>query len=641
MMSYAVIKIESGQRLSPIRLLAALALLLALQASPVMASKLHAVEWRLENPFRLFKSPEHVRPHIDAFRATFHRNQRSPILAAERWLSARHPRGWAERSFAETCWSIWRKQFSACGGLRPFVFPRHHRVTARLKLAVGQDRQCIWQIRTTAERADYRRDLPSACDAPVRFRVPYPQGAVVTVVDQASDRELAVKRIAPRDVFIVGMGDSFASGDGNPDYPVKWRDDQTSRYGTIRFRGQQIPLNNLPKRQESAIRIGGRQIDLPTSIWHSQSCHRSLYSHQFRVALQIALEDPHRAVTFVSLACSGAEIVNGLFLPNAGVERSPKPMLRSQIGEAAVIQCGGQPHKTRSYVSAYNIKGAIPELDTFSLERCPRNRARRIDVLLVTIGGNDIGFAKLVANTILIDRTPLRALAKISNTLGSPLESRRAVASLRHRMHALRRAIHNHLHMSWDQPHRIILTEYPTIGVMEDGRATCPTSNAGMDIFPLYRLDAARLRSAEAIAEKLAASNVHTTRRFGWSYVDAHRKQFAGRGLCAGHLSDALDDANDLRVPRWNGQRWTPFNPSAFLAYAPRSRWIRTPNDAFMIAHLHLLSDLKLRIRRNRGLSARSLMESSTYSGAFHPTAEGQAAIADAVLPIVRSILRE
>ena len=35
------------------------------------------------------------------------------------------------------------------------------------------------------------------------------------------------------------------------------------------------------------------------------------------------------------------------------------------------------------------------------------------------------------------------------------------------------------------------------------------------------------------------------------------------------------------------------------------------------------------------------LLNASTFGGAFHPTAEGQAAIADAVLPKVRRIIRQ
>ena len=44
----------------------------------------------------------------------------------------------------------------------------------------------------------------------------------------------------------------------------------------------------------------------------SQACHRSLYSYQLRTALALAIENPHVAVTFLPLACTGATIENGV-----------------------------------------------------------------------------------------------------------------------------------------------------------------------------------------------------------------------------------------------------------------------------------------------------------------------------------------
>ena len=45
----------------------------------------------------------------------------------------------------------------------------------------------------------------------------------------------------------------------------------------------------------------------------SPGCHRSLYSYQLRTALALAVEQPHLAVTFLPLACTGASIAAGMF----------------------------------------------------------------------------------------------------------------------------------------------------------------------------------------------------------------------------------------------------------------------------------------------------------------------------------------
>ena len=52
----------------------------------------------------------------------------------------------------------------------------------------------------------------------------------------------------------------------------------------------------------------------PAPQWLSRDCHRSQYGYPFRVGIELALENRHRAVTFASFTCSGAEIAYGLFV---------------------------------------------------------------------------------------------------------------------------------------------------------------------------------------------------------------------------------------------------------------------------------------------------------------------------------------
>ena len=68
---------------------------------------------------------------------------------------------------------------------------------------------------------------------------------------------------------------------------------------------------------------------------------------------------------------------------------------------------------------------------------------------------------------------------------------------------------------------------------------------------------------------------------------------------------------------------------------------MRTSNDAFMTAHVDLSSDLRRQRRGSNRLGPLDLLNASTFGGAFHPTAEGQAAIADAVLHKDRRIIRQ
>ena len=97
--------------------------------------------------------------------------------------------------------------------------------------------------------------------------------------------------------------------------------------------------------------------------------------------------------------------------------------------------------------------------------------------------------------------------------------------------------------------------------------------------------------------------------------------------------------ADEMRMPRKVNGDWEPFNPSDRRAYAPRQRLFRTPNDAFMTGHFHVSQSLLQNVLKTQTFSWVQLLLASIYSGAFHPTAEGQAAIADAVVEQARGVL--
>src|SRR5262249_11801135 len=130
----------------------------------------------------------------------------------------------------------------------------------------------------------------------------------------------ATADIAVRDLLIAGLGDSIASGDGNPDRPVVLSDEgfcfrrfasassaEYFRPGRDRFSGD---------RACDADHVGdsGRfEWARLSARWMNAACHRSLYGYQLRAALALAIENPHLAVTFLPLACTGATINDGLF----------------------------------------------------------------------------------------------------------------------------------------------------------------------------------------------------------------------------------------------------------------------------------------------------------------------------------------
>ena len=113
---------------------------------------------------------------------------------------------------------------------------------------------------------------------------PYP--VTLTVTTQNGGTNLAKGIIQVKNRVIVSMGDSLASGEGNPDVP-------------------RPSFNDSPAR------------------WDNQRCHRSLSSFHALTARQLEVDDPHSTVTFLPLACSGAA-THDLLNPYVGVQRTAR-----------------------------------------------------------------------------------------------------------------------------------------------------------------------------------------------------------------------------------------------------------------------------------------------------------------------------
>ena len=92
-------------------------------------------------------------------------------------------------------------------------------------------------------------------------------------------------------------------------------------------------------------------------------------------------------------------------------------------------------------------------------------------------------------------------------------------------------------------------------------------------------------------------------------------------------------------MPRKTEGGWEPYNPADYPPYASRQRWFRTPNDAFLTGNFHVSTSVAQKVMKYEYFSWMQLLLASTYSGAFHPTAEGHAAIADAVVAEAREVL--
>jgi hypothetical protein len=385
--------------------------------------------------------------------------------------------------------------------------------------------------------------------------------------------------------------------------------------------------------------------------WLSRDCHRSQYGYPFRVAIELALENRHRAVTLASFTCSGAEVAEGLFLdmaPREGASELPGGKVRAQLDQLSDLICRGARSQNASYTLPTYAHGST-RVSTQRITKIwcpPQLRKRAIDVVLMSVGGNDVGFGALAVYSLtedIADLAPIAGLAGRSSRFG-PQVSRAYLEVLDERMKAVKEALHEGFGVA---PSRVVQSSYEPIQYDETGTLCGAQPTLGMDVHPGLKVGRQRLQETadflrdflgrlECISGKSRAgcpAELATGAGTGFTLVTEHIPEFSKRGLCARDPTHALADGIAMRVPRksMNGDAFKPYSPAVTLPYAHHWRLFRTPNDAFLAANTH-----------REGTALFDILQpayAALYSGAIHPTAEAHAIVADHVVRYVRAIV--
>lgn len=166
-------------------------------------------------------------------------------------------------------------------------------------------------------------------------------------------RQTVREDILVNNLLIVSIGDSYASGEGNPEIDAKW---QMSDIGVPEYLVEQATWADAGLAVQSN-RVG----------YQHAEAHRSSYSAPAQAAMKLEAEDPHTSVSFISLAATGATIDNLIFKTHDGAQEYHAELLPQ-----------------------------LQELKTIIGDR-------EIDVLTVSIGGNDIGFSGIVTDLVKDD----------------------------------------------------------------------------------------------------------------------------------------------------------------------------------------------------------------------------------------------
>jgi hypothetical protein len=687
----------------------------------------HAADliWEVESPFRFFKPTRSFALHEAAFNAA-RGDPASPLPADIIWRTERRLNdpdckdnsgpdrcaatagkryqqsrlGWASQTLGETCYdsngkprrylSVCERKYSWGSAKEDYVLPEAHTVTIHLapeQLAnVTGDCTWSWQPRKAGGKAESKK---IACkDKLTIARVPYAQdrahSGVSVTVKLPDGRELTDPEVVVEDLFIVALGDSFASGESNPDRPVQFSASREMVYDPMLLRDDQVASKTpakgvqpnfglasgddlinpkvLPRRymeDEAKERFNklsspefAAAFDKAAARWLSRDCHRSQYGYPFRVAIELALENRHRSVTLASLTCSGAAALEGVLAdmdPREGANEIPGGKVRGQLDQLADLICRGPRSQGASYtVPVYSYGSTQISAQRLAKAWCPpQSRKRAIDVVLLSIGGNDVGFGALAAYALtedLGDLAPIAAFAG-SSARHSPQVSRVYLDVLDQRMKALKDALQEGFGVP---PSRVVQSSYEPIQYDETGALCGAQPTLGMDVHPGLKLGRQRLQeTADFLKDFLARlecisggkgragcpANLATGSGTGFTLVTDHIPEFTKRGLCARDPKRALADGINMRIPRRppNGDDFKPYSPAAALPYAHHWRLFRTPNDAFLAANTH-----------REGTPLFDILQpafAGLYSGAIHPTAEAHAIVADHVVRHVRKIV--
>jgi lysophospholipase L1-like esterase len=590
------------------------------------------ISWEVRNRFRLFKEERDFLLHADSGRGR-------SVLATEQALALQSDgRGWARNTVNRLCIDLLGRVSEPCTRdtvKESYLTPTEHPVTARLTGQVPVGATCAW----TLDDGDGPRQSTFDCAEPVNFRARYGRPTIATVdVSSAEAPQRVSTEIAVRDIFIAGLGDSIASGEGNPDRPIGLADEGFC------FRSYLGMAYTQYYRPSRAGYKGGRACEAPESLqvwqrqsalWLNSACHRSLYSYQTRTALALAVQYPHIAVTYLPLACTGATIAEGLF------------------GSQQAREC--PPTKSGANCSG-KVSAQLTELREAVTAAKRRQPARTLDLVLLSIGANDINFSGLVAD-VIVDSPTERVLFRRSGVMGSVEDSRSAMANDLPRGFAkLREALKP---LVGDMS-RVVYVSYANPTLAANG-APCAGGPAGFDIHPSFNAEPQRLANVSHYVQNeflpqlkglaLCQGGIlcRDPAADRMTFVDAHQQAFAGHGFCARAPSDPEFDQAcfSARGESFNADIVTAASQpmmcgrsaSEYRAYLPRARWIRDANDSYFAAMTYP-GGLPASSQPSDIHDATWGVLSAVYGGAVHPSAEGHAAMADAAVPAAAAVLQ-
>jgi len=627
------------------------------------------IEWRVKDRFRLWDQAQQservvtLEQVLDQVRAA--RGPSDVEHAMLRFLATQPD------LYQKAYWQEGEETYS-----RDFLWPVSYSGLASVPEAAGKI--CVWTLTGGTVVQDR-----APCEALVEFRLPARPRSQAVRASEAGELLVSIDGASPistsvriRDRLIASIGDSFASGEGNPDRPMdltrlarryddgEWQTDWSERW----------------VGREPVIGRAG------AAAWWDSRCHRSFYSQHMVAALRYAAARPHEATTFVTFACSGAQTFSGLLgrqaqPPGYAGDENAQRLRYPQIEVLNANLCPRPPGgRSRDSTSAeqslvYTYKdwnGKELENTTDDDEwswTCTGGRTRRhIDALLVSIGGNDVGFSPVIQGALLPELDQIdearrigRAALDFLRRTGArkPEDANKIVVGALPRNYGL---IVDRLRQILPPGTPVFQTAYPN-PLYDEARRFCgpddnrdnpsdhPHSRAltalggfwpDANVAPENRWRVTLTQGEAGLIESNLISPLNTAVRAhvaragpDWRLVDGFQPAFQGRGWCA---TNPEDPREGLALPDWtsdpqqsagspNTHAWRTHAPQEWDPYRSRVRLFRTPNDAAMTQQP---DDPRRRLGWFSWMAEGRLTRQqeallSSLSGSFHPTFEAHA----------------
>lgn len=604
---------------------------------PVLSS-VSEIEWRVANRFPVLESARDFQK------------------LEELWSVGKSAAGMVDsEGFTQSLRSllpIRRTAWRAASGTydRSVLFRTRHEVIARVT-SVPAGTVCAWRLNGAAS-------ISSPCDSSPEYQVESNTPFELVAVPEGGPT-ITLSHAVVRERLIVALGDSFSSGEGNPDHPASFK--------------AVTPVARWPVERNA-----GRYI-LQDAAWWDDACHRSLLSWPALAALSQAISNQHEVVQFASFACSGAEIYDGMLRAQVDPPGWPTDNLQvnvfrrdggagyrwdgagfadgqilkrgalklSQLHALALLVCPqGQveQYQRRWTDPAVGISLRQTYFGELRLPRC--KEPRKIDTVLLSIGGNDVGFGGIVRWLI----TPPNGknsvntlLLKLGRMEMSVLEPQQAATSVKQLP-----TLYAHLAFALEQlsvdSKDVHLLTYPdpTSGAADlqacnartrDGNAVMQAlvyAKLGNPNF-LFGINKKEFRAVRRdFIHPLQSAQREAARTQRWSLIESQEAfgidEASSRGYCAVSKQCVAEACPTGERTRW----WTSThysreprldNIAQFDPYdASRSRGMRYGVDALLSAA----------VREPEGG-----IRDDWISGSAHPTANVHARIADLVVKLM------